>query len=109
MLPAQSEHISIVPLPEAGEKLLFRVYNHAAPFGYARLKKIHTRNRSANSKDMFDREGIEAHEPRMREISQNHRQQGVGSNLLKEIIRYFLAWPRDATSSNMSVPSFLLP
>ncbi len=84
----RSDHISIVPPAEAGEKLLFRVYDHAAPIGYARLKKLKSRQRPANIRDMFDPDGVEAYELRMIEISQNYRHKGVGSTLLKEVIRY---------------------
>ena len=84
----RSDHISIVPPAEAGEKLLFRVHDHAALIGYARLKKLKSRLRPANIRDMFDPDGVEAYELRMIEISQNYRHKGVGSTLLKEVIRY---------------------
>ena len=84
----RSDHISIVPPAEAGEKLLFRVDDHAALIGYARLKKLNSRLRPANIRDMFNPDGVEAYELRMIEISQNSRHKGVGSTLLKEVIRY---------------------
>lgn len=37
---------------------------------------------------MFDPEGFDAYELKMIEISQNYRQQGVGTGLLQEVIRY---------------------
>ena len=83
------ESISIVPPDTAGEKLLFRVFDHGSPIGYARLKKLPPRRqRPANVIDMFDPDGIEAWELKMIEVAQNYRHRGVGTTLLNEVIRY---------------------
>jgi len=83
------EGISILPPKFSGEKLMFRVYDNASPIGYARLNKVSSlRQRSGNVIDMFDPEGFDAYELKMIEVSQNYRKQGVGTSLLKEVIRY---------------------
>jgi GNAT superfamily N-acetyltransferase len=91
MLPEtySSPDISIVPPVISGEKLLFRVYDHASPIGYARLSKTKSgRQRPAKVIDLFNPEGIDAYELKMIEVSQNYRHRGVGTSLLQEVIRY---------------------
>jgi GNAT superfamily N-acetyltransferase len=81
--------INILPPESSGEKLLFRVFDNGSPIGYARLKKITSRKKKAtNVIDMFDPDGFNVYELKMIEISQNYRHQGVGTNLLQEIISY---------------------
>ena len=85
--PATS--INIVPPATGGEKLLFRVFDHASPIGYARLKKLTPRRQPrAHASAMSDPESVEAYELRMIEIAQNYRHNGIGSTLLDEVIRY---------------------
>lgn len=87
--PAGRDGINILPPATGGEKLLFRVFDNASPIGYARLRKVTSRKRRpVNVVDMFDPEGFDAYELKMIEIAQNYRQQGVGTDLLQEIIRY---------------------
>ena len=86
---AHSESLSIVPPAAAGEKLLFRIFDHGAPIGYARLTKLTSRKkRPDNVIDMFDPDGFDSYELKMIEVSQNYRHRGVGTTLLQEVIRY---------------------
>ena len=86
---ANKATINILPPICTGEKLLFRVYDNAAPIGYARLKKVTTRaKRAKNVIDMFDHNNAPSYELKMIEISQNYRQLGVGTSLLQEVIQY---------------------
>lgn len=82
------ESISIVPPAQAGEKLLFRAFDNAAPIGYARLKKLQPRRNPSAAIDMFDPAGFDAYELKMIEVAQNYRHKGVGSTLLKAIVHY---------------------
>ena len=91
MLPesCSAPAISIVPPAVTGEKLLFRVFDHAAPIGYARLSKLKSRKqRLANVIDRFDPDGIDCYELKIIEVSQNYRHRGVGTFLLQEVIHY---------------------
>jgi GNAT superfamily N-acetyltransferase len=86
---ASKATISILPPIDRGEKLLFRVFDNAAPIGYARLRKVSCRaKKPENVIDMFDPDGYSSYELKMIEISQNYRQRGVGTSLLQEVIQY---------------------
>ena len=86
---AKKAKINILPPVDTGEKLLFRVYDNAAPIGYARLKKVISRvKRPENITDMFDPDAYSAYELKMIEISQNYRHRGLGTPLLQEVIQY---------------------
>ncbi|MDC1527482.1 GNAT family N-acetyltransferase [Gammaproteobacteria bacterium] len=85
----QQTAINILPPSFGGEKLIFRVYDHASPIGYARLRKTASPSKSVGkSLDMLDHDSHNAYELKMIEIAQNYRQQGLGTSLLKEIIKY---------------------
>ena len=85
----QQTAIYTLPPSFIGEKLIFRVYDHASPIGYARLRKTAFPNKAAGkSADMLDHDSLNAFELKMIEIAQNYRQQGLGTSLLKEIIKY---------------------
>lgn len=86
---ADKATINILPPIGTGEKLLFRVYDNAAPIGYARLKKVSSKiKKTENIIDMFDPDGYSSYELRMIQISQNYRHRGVGTSLLREVIQY---------------------
>ena len=85
----QHTAINILPPSFVGEKLIFRVYDHAPPIGYARLRKTASPTKAAGkSVDTLDHGSLNAYELKMIEIAQNYRQQGLGTSLLKEIIKY---------------------
>jgi len=85
----QQTAIYTLPPSFIGEKLIFRVYDHASPIGYARLRKTAFPNKAAGkSADTLDHDSLSAYELKMIEIAQNYRQQGLGTSLLKEIIKY---------------------
>jgi GNAT superfamily N-acetyltransferase len=86
---AKKAKINILPPVDTGEKLLFRVYDNAAPIGYARLKKVISRvKRPENIIDMFNPDAYSSYELKMIEISQNYRHRGLGTSLLQEVIQY---------------------
>ncbi len=86
---ANKATINILPPICTGEKLLFRVFDNAAPIGYARLKKVRPRRkRVENVIDMFDSDTYSSYELKMIEISQNYRHRGLGTSLLQEVIQY---------------------
>jgi ribosomal protein S18 acetylase RimI-like enzyme len=71
------------------DRLLFRVFDNASPIGYARLKKTSTpRKRPDNVVDMFHPDGSSSYELKMIEIAQNYRHRGLGTTLLREVIRF---------------------
>ena len=81
--------LQILPPATCGDRLLFRVFDHAAPIGYARLTRLKTRRcRPGNVTDMFNPDGVACYELKMIEIAQNYRQRGVGTSLLQAVIRY---------------------
>ncbi len=81
--------INILPPSFVGEKLIFRVSDHASPIGYARLRKTASTDKPASkSQDLPEHAAHNAYELKMIEIAQNYHQQGVGTSLLKEIIKY---------------------
>ncbi len=81
--------INILPPSFVGEKLVFRVYDHASPIGYARLRRnVSPEKSGGNTRDIPDHDTLNSYELKMIEIAQNYRQQGVGTSLLKEIIKY---------------------
>lgn len=82
--------IQILPPSTCGDKLLFRVFDQAAPIGFARLSKRKNRRqgRPDNVIDMFDPEGFNAYELKMIEVAQNYRHRGVGTTLLQAVINY---------------------
>ena len=85
----QQTAIYTLPPSFIGEKLIFRVYDHASPIGHARLRKTAFPNKAAGkSADTLDHDSLNAYELKMIEIAQNYRQQGLGTSLLKEIIKY---------------------
>jgi len=85
----QQSVINILPPSFVGEKLIFRVYDHASPIGYARLKKTASTGKpTSKSPDLQKHDASNAYELKMIEIAQNYRQQGVGTSLLNEIIKY---------------------
>lgn len=84
-----STAINIVPPVCSGDKLLFRAFDNAAPIGYARLKKVRTRNKPASRvMEVLNPWGFDAYELKMIEVSQNYRKNGIGTGLLQEVIRY---------------------
>ncbi len=85
----QKTAINILPPSFVGEKLIFRVYDHASPIGYARLRKTASTGKpGSKALDLPEHDVSNAYELKMIEIAQNYRQQGVGTSLLKEIIKY---------------------
>jgi ribosomal protein S18 acetylase RimI-like enzyme len=87
--PDSRSGIHILSPTICSEKLLFRVFDHASPIGYARLTKQKSRRSNPdNTIDMFDPDGFDSYELKMIEVAQNYRQQGVGTTLLQEVIRY---------------------
>ena len=68
----QHTAINILPPSFVGEKLIFRVYDHAPPIGYARLRKTASPTKAAGkSVDTLDHDSLNAYELKMIEIAQN--------------------------------------
>jgi GNAT superfamily N-acetyltransferase len=92
------EHFEVMPPSEHGPRLSFQVYCNGMPIGHARLEKVertaysHNRHNSHNSHNrilnLFDARHCPTYALKIIQISQNYRNRGIGTVLLKEILHY---------------------
>lgn len=84
-----NEHFEFVPPAEHGARLQFQVFCNGVPIGHARLEKLergpHHLNRVQN---LFDARPGVTYALKMIQVSQNYRNRGIGTVLLKEILHY---------------------
>lgn len=84
-----NEHFEFVPPAEHDVRLQFQVFCNGVPIGHARLEKLergpHHHNRVLN---LFDARPGVTYALKMIQVSQNYRNRGIGTVLLKEILHY---------------------
>jgi GNAT superfamily N-acetyltransferase len=84
-----AEHFEIIPPSEHGSRLQFQVFCNGMPIGHARLEKVERSTYSQNRVlNLFDARHCPAFALKMIQISQNYRNRGIGTVLLKEILHY---------------------
>ena len=88
LLHAQ-EHIEIIPPAEHGPRLQFQVFCNGMPIGHARLERVERSTLGQNRVlNLFDARHCPTFALKMIQISQNYRNRGIGTVLLKEILHY---------------------
>lgn len=84
-----SEHFEVMPPSEHGARLTFQVFCNGMPIGHARLEKVERSTYSQNRVlNLFDARHCPTYALKMIQISQNYRNRGIGTVLLKEILHY---------------------
>ena len=84
-----TEHYEFLPPLEHGPRLHFQVFYNGMPIGHARLEKVERTNYSNNQVlNLFDARHCPTYCLKMIQISQNYRNRGIGTVLLKEILHY---------------------
>lgn len=83
------EHFEIIPPAEHAARLQFQVFCNGMPIGYARLEKVERSNYSQNRVlNLFDARHCPTYALKIIQISQNYRNRGLGTVLLREILHY---------------------
>lgn len=83
------EHFEIIPPAEHAARLQFQVFCNGMPIGHARLEKVERSNYSDNRVlNLFDARHCPTYALKMIQVSQNYRNRGIGTVLLKEILHY---------------------
>lgn len=83
------EHFEVMPPVEHGARLHFQVFCNGMPIGHARLERVERSTYSDNRVlNLFDARHCPTFALKMIQISQNYRNRGIGTVLLKEILHY---------------------
>jgi GNAT superfamily N-acetyltransferase len=84
-----SEHFEFVPPAEHAAKLQFQVFCNGVPIGSARLEKLERLPQGdGRVLNLFDARHRATYALKMIQVSQNYRNRGIGTVLLKEILHY---------------------
>jgi GNAT superfamily N-acetyltransferase len=84
-----TEHVEIIPPDEHDARLHFQVFCNGMPIGHARLEKVERSTYSQNRVlNLFDARHCPTFSLKMIQVSQNYRNRGIGTVLLKEILHY---------------------
>jgi GNAT superfamily N-acetyltransferase len=84
-----SEHFEFIPPAEHEAKLQFQVFCNGVPIGHARLEKLDRLSPGTNRVlNLFDARHRATYTLKMIQVSQNYRNRGIGTVLLKEILHY---------------------
>jgi GNAT superfamily N-acetyltransferase len=88
-LIGSEETIEILPPVEHDSKLLFQVFCNGTPIAFARLQKLQSDENSGNRVvQLFEAQRCPTYRLKLIQVSQNYRNQGIGSILLHEIVHY---------------------
>ena len=83
------EHFEVIPPAEHDARLQFQVFCNGMPIGHARLEKVERSTYSQNRVlNLFDARHCPTYALKMIQVSQNYRNRGIGTVLLKEILHY---------------------
>lgn len=84
-----AEHFEFIPPSEHDPRLHFQVFCNGMPIGHARLEKVerapYGNNRVLN---LFDARHGTSYALKMIQVTQDYRNRGIGTVLLKEILHY---------------------
>jgi GNAT superfamily N-acetyltransferase len=84
-----SEHFEFIPPSDHSQRLHFQVFCNGMPIGHARLEKVERTTYSHNRVlNLFDARHCPTYALKMIQVSQNYRNRGIGTVLLKEILHY---------------------
>lgn len=84
-----SEHFEIIPPAEHEARLQFQVFCNGMPVGHARLEKLERAPANhGRVLNLFDARHGTTFALKMIQVSQNYRNRGIGTVLLKEILHY---------------------
>ncbi|HEY0961219.1 MAG TPA: GNAT family N-acetyltransferase [Pseudomonadales bacterium] len=84
-----AEQIEFIPPSEPRAQLRFHVVCNGLPIGHARLERIDRPHQGNNRVlNLFDARHSTAYALKMIQVSDSHRNRGIGTVLLKEVLHY---------------------
>jgi GNAT superfamily N-acetyltransferase len=88
LLFQEAEQIEIIPPVEHGPRLNFQVFCNGMPIGQARLEKMPPSTGGTRIVNLFNARHCPRYALKMVQVTQNYRNRGIGTLLLKEILHY---------------------